>query len=284
MLLIWLYLGDVFDVCATRDVFDVCATRDVFDVLGVESPFRATGPRLALPDRHRRLQRVDAEPSRLECIVAVGSRRGHDDRRCTDVDASRPMEHSKPASRRPSPASFGRDGLETGHDLLFIGLVLQHLDFGSPLGVVARGARKHHDRPTVRPHGPVGHPAHGQRLIGERQPCVAVDGGLEHRVMLGGTAKSPPGGVVDPEGAVTAARPIGNLPDVEVDEGPEEEPSGFRQPLPPSDRIWRHPSEVGTGEPSRAMGAPPPRDRDRRGQWRSPRGRWARASPSACSH
>lgn len=76
--------------------------------------------------------------------------------------------------------------------------------------------------------------------------------------MLGGTAKSPPGGVVDPEGAVTAARPIGNLPDVEVDEGPEEEPSGFRQPLPPSDRIWRHPSEVGTGEPSRAMGAPPP--------------------------
>ncbi len=81
--------------------------------------------------------------------------------------------------------------------------------------------------------------------------------------MLGGTAKSPRGESQSPRAAVTAARPIGNLPDVEVDEGPEEEPSGFRQPLPPSDRIWRHPSEVGTGEPSRAAGGAPAPTRSR---------------------
>ncbi len=39
----------------------------------VQAPLRAAGPGLALPDRHRRLQRVDAEASGLERLVPMGS-------------------------------------------------------------------------------------------------------------------------------------------------------------------------------------------------------------------
>jgi S1-C subfamily serine protease len=35
---------------------------------------------------------------------------------------------------------------------------------------------------------------------------------------------------------------------------PEDEPGHFRNPLPPDDRLWRHPSELGTGPP---LGGPP---------------------------
>ncbi len=35
---------------------------------------------------------------------------------------------------------------------------------------------------------------------------------------------------------------------MELDEGPDDEQPSYRAPLPPSDRLWRHPSEVGGGE------------------------------------
>jgi S1-C subfamily serine protease len=36
---------------------------------------------------------------------------------------------------------------------------------------------------------------------------------------------------------------------------PEDEPGLFRNPLPPDDRLWRHPSEVGAGLPSNLLGS-----------------------------
>ena len=39
---------------------------------------------------------------------------------------------------------------------------------------------------------------------------------------------------------------------MELDEGPDEEQPSYRAPLPPSDRLWRHPSEVGGGPPGGA--------------------------------
>ncbi|MEA2716981.1 MAG: hypothetical protein QOI99_1298 [Actinomycetota bacterium] len=39
---------------------------------------------------------------------------------------------------------------------------------------------------------------------------------------------------------------------------PEDEPNQFRDPLPPDDRLWRHPSEIGAGVPAGAgLGLPP---------------------------
>ncbi|CAN5598956.1 trypsin-like peptidase domain-containing protein [soil metagenome] len=37
------------------------------------------------------------------------------------------------------------------------------------------------------------------------------------------------------------------------DEDPDEDPSGLGPPLPPEDRLWRHPSEVGAAGPPRAQ-------------------------------
>ncbi|MEA2685398.1 MAG: hypothetical protein QOE93_593, partial [Actinomycetota bacterium] len=38
---------------------------------------------------------------------------------------------------------------------------------------------------------------------------------------------------------------------------PEDEPGLFRNPLPPDDRLWRHPSEVGAGLPPNLLGSGP---------------------------
>ena len=47
------------------------------EVLGIEAPRRAARPRLALPDRHGRLEGVDREPSGLEGLLPVGRRDSH---------------------------------------------------------------------------------------------------------------------------------------------------------------------------------------------------------------
>ena len=77
--------------------------------------------------------------------------------------------------------------------------------------------------------------------------------------MLGGTVERPRGrGHRDGD-------LVSNLPAVELDEGPDDEQPSYRAPLPPSDRLWRHPSEVGGGEAPVAQTSP-----SRRGRSRSP--------------
>ena len=66
--------------------------------------------------------------------------------------------------------------------------------------------------------------------------------------MLGGTVRTPPGRGYGARGRGhrDEARQV-TCPTVEMDEGPEDESPSFRAPLPPSDRLWRHPSEMGGG-------------------------------------
>jgi len=45
-------------------------------------------------------------------------------------------------------------------------------------------------------------------------------------------------------GAVAAAMAVGNVRRMPFDDEPDD-PFGFQQPLPPDDRLWRHPSEMG---------------------------------------
>ena len=60
----------------------------------------------------------------------------------------------------------------------------------------------------------------------------------------------------DPAGARPSRRPdgAGGRPPVSCGSmefvEPEDEPGRFRNPLPPDDRLWRHPSEMGAGPPS----------------------------------
>ena len=100
--------------CSRRST---CGRRlSVTEVLGVQAPAPAAGPGLPLPDRHRRLQRVDAEPGGLERLVPMGRRRGDHDRgrrrsrvgpvRCSS--ASRPVVASGGGPRRRWPRAGAR--------------------------------------------------------------------------------------------------------------------------------------------------------------------------------
>ena len=57
--------------------------------------------------------------------------------------------------------------------------------------------------------------------------------------MLGGTIEAAAGARPPREG------PSVTCPAVDLEEGPDDEVPPYRAPLPPSDRLWRHPSEVG---------------------------------------
>jgi putative serine protease PepD len=65
------------------------------------------------------------------------------------------------------------------------------------------------------------------------------------------------GGTIEPEAGARPPRasPSVTSPAVDLEEGPDDETSSYRAPLPPSDRLWRHPSEVG-GEVGSGVGEP----------------------------
>ena len=100
--------------------------------------------------------------------------------------ASRPVE----GQRRRASSAICR---EPGHDLLLIRLVFELPHGFSTLGVVARGAREHHDCAAIGPHRPVVHDTSRQHVVGQQQPGVALVGRFEHTVMLGGTVRTPLG-------------------------------------------------------------------------------------------
>ena len=132
------------------------------EVLCIEAPLGAARPGLALPDRHRRLEGVDAEPSSLERLLSVGRRRGDHHRGLADRERPGAVEQGEPAGGRPAAAGLDAICRKAGHDLLLIGLVFELPHGVSTLGVVTGGAREHHDCTAIRPDRPVVHDARRQ--------------------------------------------------------------------------------------------------------------------------
>ena len=77
--------------------------------------------------------------------------------------------------------------------------------------------------------------------------------------MLGGTIETAAGARPRREG------PSVTCPAVDLEEGPDDEVPSYRAPLPPSDRLWRHPSEVGGS--GAATSTTPRRGRTGRPPW-----------------
>lgn len=156
-------------------------------------------------------------------------------------------------------AGLGGDGGQAGHHLLFVGLVGQFGDAGPALGVIAGRSREGDDRPTLGTNSPFGGGTQRQRARGEAHPVIDPVGDPEvvrciHTTIVG--VSDALRGVA----AVPQATFVGNLAAMSPPEGPDEDGGEFGPPLPPEDRLWRHPSEMGRAAmattPAPAAGAP----------------------------
>ena len=136
------------------------------------------------------------------------------------------MQQGDSARVGPTPTQFGADLGEARHHLLVVGLVGEMFDAGAALGMVADRAAEEHDGAALRLDRPlVGSPGR-QFGVGEREPVVAVKGWMHVRIVAMPT----------PLAAARVQRGANGLYAlVLVEPGP----------LPPHERSWRHPSELG---------------------------------------
>ena len=135
---------------ASDDERVVGGRRRVLDRSGLEAPTLAVAPGLALPDRHRRLERVDGEagPRRRPRPGAAPD--------TTTTTAASPSATAPDAVQQGDPPELGQRRAELGRDaraasarLLLVGLVLEPAHAVAPVGVVADRAAEDHHRAAV---------------------------------------------------------------------------------------------------------------------------------------
>ena len=214
------------------------------------------GPRA--PTRRRpptaRASRSAPWPSARRCRTGPPRRpsarcgRGHDHhhRRLADRDRADLVQQHHPADVGPAGPHLLGDGREPGLDLLLVGLVLELGD----VGAARRSGRgpcplKSTTAPQCGPHRPVGG---GSRRVAARRrgqptypPSAAGAWALMVRAWPRGCWRGTPS-------VVFAAVP--------GDEDDDDDASVFGPPLPPDDRLWRHPSELNWGKPPATQPAP----------------------------
>src|SRR5207253_6038425 len=105
-----------------------------------EAPVLATVPPLLLPDRHRRLERVDAPARGLEGLAPVRRADDDDDGGLGEVERPDAVQEGDATEAVPAGASGVGDLAQLGLDLLGVRLVLEARHAGPSLGVVADGS------------------------------------------------------------------------------------------------------------------------------------------------
>ena len=133
-------------------------------------------------------------------------------------------------------ADLGGDGPQPGEGRLLVGLVLEAVDAGPTLGVVARGAGEGDRGAAVRAARPTRWPPRpaAARPLSATQSSPERgrgDGGAIHRATLGCPRTSRRGPPL----------PFRAMSD---DDDGDDDAVGRVPPLPPDDRLWRHPSEL----------------------------------------
>ena len=187
----------------------------------------------------------------------MGGGHGHDDSSTADRHLAHPVVQRDPTHLRPSGPHLVDDGLQPGQDLLLVGLVLEAGDADPALGVIAGGAGEDDRRPTVGPDDPVRGRGDVQSGGAERAPRLATRP-VAHVVNVSATrgavsVRRRRGHRVPRRAAAHPGRGVGTLASMPFDDDDPEEPPFGGPPLPPEDRLWRHPSEMG---PNAAPGHP----------------------------
>ena len=93
------------------------------DGMRTGGPVGAALPVLTLPDRHRLLEGVDAEPRRLERLGPVRRRHDDRDRRLRQLEVADAVQQRDAVDHGPAPARLVGDRGQLGDRLLLVGLV-----------------------------------------------------------------------------------------------------------------------------------------------------------------
>lgn len=215
-------------------------------MLGFETPALAARPGLALPDGHGALQLVDGVAGSLEGLAAVRCPDGHHHRRGADVDDTRAVEQGDTSDGGPPAAELGQNLAHATHGGLVVGLVLEAMHLRAALRVVTRVAGEDHRGSAVGSSDPMGGLLHRQVRTRESDPIVARSWCKEGGVHLGHCTWP----------AVLSAGGTTTVSDVAMDDDGDDDVDTGGPPLPPEDRLWRHPSELRQHGASGGLSAP----------------------------
>src|SRR5690606_11207315 len=137
---------------------------------------------------------------------------------------------------------------QAGQRRALVGLVLEPVDAGTAGGVVACEPGEGDDGPAVGARDEGRGSRHRQRVTGERHPVLSC---VRHRR-----------GALHPRhctsAATRSAQALATVSAMVQDDGDDDEGVLGRRPLPPEDRLWRHPSELAAMLPPEP---PPPSSR-----------------------
>ena len=136
------------------------------------------------------------------------------------------MQQGDSSGIGPTTPQLNADLGESRNDLLGIGLVGQMFDAGAPVGVITDRAAEQHHRAAPWPNGPVIRSTDRKIRLAETEPVVTIER-LIHDRSVATPTPGPAARVQCPDAALYDL--------VLVEPGP----------LPPHERSWRHPSELG---------------------------------------
>jgi len=101
---------------------------------------------LALPDRHRLLERVDAEPRGIERFGSVRRGRDHRDRRFGQREIAHAVQQRESLDDGPTAPGFSGHVGQPAHRFLFVRLVGDAGDAVASFGALADNPEEHHHR------------------------------------------------------------------------------------------------------------------------------------------
>lgn len=159
---------------------------------------------------------------------------GHHHGGAADVDDTGAVEQGNTSDGGPPAAELGQNLTHASQGRRVVGLVLETVHRRAALRMVTRVAREHHRGATVGSADPTGGLPHRQIRARERDPIVARSWCKEGGVHLGHCTWP----------AVLSAGGTATVSDVAMDDDADDDVDAGGPPLPPEDRLWRHPSEL----------------------------------------
>ncbi len=205
------------------------------------------------PNRNRQLQRVNREPCRFKCHIAVGRGSDDDNRRLTKLQLTKPMGNREAFNLRPVTPSFRRYFVQSVQCGALVSFVGHGVDVVSPLGMVSDDTAENNNRARTRSGGPPRQDVTRQVGFGEHNPVLfLVRRGFQHSASVGSNLSNASLASLKGRWFSTLWLRVHLSPDFAMTDSDQPGTQGAGSSLPdPLDRLWRHPTEINDGLQSR---------------------------------